>query len=322
MPYVTAVVVTHNRLAYLQGCIVALQRQTVPVNRIVVINNNSTDGTAAWLAAQTSLEVTHQPNSGSAGGFFSGIKKAYELGDEWIWVMDDDAFPEDTCLDRLLDAAILNPHFTAYAPSVWENHKICKYHTGVFEYSPGLKMMHLNLPGEAYKETDGRVTAADFGSFVGLFLRRDTVSKTGFPNPKFFLHMDDLEYCMRMSVYGKIGYVINAKIRHREKIETQTGTPETADKKFLRTLPFRSFGNRNTVYLKTRYFRQHKPLMVYWFALRLAIWYLLTAVSIIKKGPYRRLQLSLLLSALTDGLRGRLDNEKPFRIAAKYQQQQ
>ena len=42
---VEAVVVTYNRKALLQECIDAILNQTVSVEKLILIDNNSTDGT-------------------------------------------------------------------------------------------------------------------------------------------------------------------------------------------------------------------------------------------------------------------------------------
>ena len=59
-PRVTAVVVTFNRLRELKVCLNLLARQTYPPARVTVVDNQSTDGTAAWLETQPGLEIIHR----------------------------------------------------------------------------------------------------------------------------------------------------------------------------------------------------------------------------------------------------------------------
>jgi len=40
-------------------------------------------------------------NDGGAGGFYEGMKQAYEPGFNWIWIMDDDCIPTETALEEL-----------------------------------------------------------------------------------------------------------------------------------------------------------------------------------------------------------------------------
>src|SRR5207302_3334529 len=86
----------------LSECISALRNQTKKVD-ILVINNGSTDDTLKWLGAQTDIEFFSQDNMGSAGGFYTGIKMAYKSGYSWIWLMDDDGYPKNDALEKLLE---------------------------------------------------------------------------------------------------------------------------------------------------------------------------------------------------------------------------
>ncbi|GAA6756682.1 hypothetical protein Thermus77420_21580 [Thermus thalpophilus] len=104
MDRVCAVIVTHNRKELLRECLRAVLAQTRPVDHILVVDNASTDGTADMLREEFSqVEVLRLPeNQGGAGGFHEGMKRAYELGYEWMWLMDDDALPSRTALEELL----------------------------------------------------------------------------------------------------------------------------------------------------------------------------------------------------------------------------
>ncbi len=97
---ITAFVVTYNRLALLRKTVEALRKNNL--SDIVVVNNGSTDGTREWLEAQTNLNVVHQDNVGGSGGFYTGIKKAYDEGADWIWCMDDDVMPHADCSAHLM----------------------------------------------------------------------------------------------------------------------------------------------------------------------------------------------------------------------------
>src|SRR5438046_10042173 len=68
----------------------------------------STDGTAEMLdeagfLEDGRIELCRLPtNTGSAGGFHAGMRRAYEAGHAWLWLMDDDGYPAPDCLERLL----------------------------------------------------------------------------------------------------------------------------------------------------------------------------------------------------------------------------
>ncbi|MDQ6623533.1 MAG: glycosyltransferase [Verrucomicrobiota bacterium] len=80
---VCAVVVTYNRRELLRECVAALLAQTQQVEKILIVNNASTDGTVEMLAAEfptsrhPQMEVLTLPvNIGGAGGFRAGMLAA------------------------------------------------------------------------------------------------------------------------------------------------------------------------------------------------------------------------------------------------------
>jgi len=125
---VCAVVVTYNRKNLLLECLDAIRKQTRPVGAIYIIDNASTDGTPEVLKDNGYIselpvsnlsepyEIEHHinnlvngnpikifyvrmhRNTGSAGGFYEGVKRGYEGGYDWLWLMDDDGLPEKDCL--------------------------------------------------------------------------------------------------------------------------------------------------------------------------------------------------------------------------------
>lgn len=70
----TAVIVNYNGAAYVDACIVALQRTVPPPADIVVVDNASTDDSLVELAAFPRVDVLRQPrNLGFAGGANVGL---------------------------------------------------------------------------------------------------------------------------------------------------------------------------------------------------------------------------------------------------------
>ena len=92
---VAAAVTTFNRLGSLKRCIDAIRAQEHPVDEIVVVNDQSTDGTREWLDSQADLIAVHQPgNFGCACSFHTVLRTVYERGHDFAWAMDDDVFPQ------------------------------------------------------------------------------------------------------------------------------------------------------------------------------------------------------------------------------------
>jgi len=105
---VAAVVVTFNRKQLLMECLNALLNQTYELDSVIIIDNNSTDGTYELLKERGYIDneiidyVRLNENTGGAGGFHEGIKRGYEKGYDWLWIMDDDVKPDKECLNILM----------------------------------------------------------------------------------------------------------------------------------------------------------------------------------------------------------------------------
>src|SRR4051812_43764609 len=86
---VYAIVVTHNRRGLLEECLRALEAQTRPPDRVLVVDNASSDGTPEMVReAFPEAELLALPdNEGSSGGFHEGMKRAHAEGAEWLWLM-------------------------------------------------------------------------------------------------------------------------------------------------------------------------------------------------------------------------------------------
>ena len=90
---VDGVVVTYNRLSLLKECLTALLDQEYPLNKIYVINNNSSDETASYLRKiskkyPTIIPVNLKKNVGGAGGFNVGLKFFMKKSNAaYAWIM-------------------------------------------------------------------------------------------------------------------------------------------------------------------------------------------------------------------------------------------
>jgi GT2 family glycosyltransferase len=209
MVKIAAVVVTYNRLGLLKECIDSLRNQTRKLDEIIVVNNDSTDGTKEWLNEQKDLSVIHQANLGGAGGFHTGIKTAYEKGYDWIWIMDDDGLPMKDALEELVkyknsDTGVLN--------SLVVSKTIEK------QLAFGLEDYIFNKYYIKIEEINDKefVNGANF--FNGTLLAKKTIDKIGFPEPLFFIYGDEYEYYLRIKNNSiEIKTITSSTILHPEQ---------------------------------------------------------------------------------------------------------
>lgn len=213
---VNAVVVTYNRRDLLKECLEALLTQTFPLNRIIVVDNCSTDDTREMLKNEYSgknVEIYRlSQNTGGAGGFYLGIKKALKDSDR-IWAMDDDTIPLPDALEELLKAEDVIEEKTSFlASTVYgkSGEAMNVPHISSSKSSSGYSFWYKYLK-------DGIVEISD-ATLVSLLFNTDAVMKCGAPHPFFFIWGDDVEYTMRLTkYYGKAYFVGNSRVIHKRE---------------------------------------------------------------------------------------------------------
>lgn len=204
MESIAAVVVTYNRKELLKKCITHLQNQTQKLD-ILVIDNASTDGTQnLFVNDMDNVKYFNTgKNLGGAGGFSYGIKKAVEMGYDYLWILDDDTLPTPKALEQfLVKAKELNNNFGFLSSKVlWKDDSICNMNIQKIT-----KWKRMN-------DFDSE-QSIEYASFVSLFLKSDVVSKVGLPYKEFFIWADDWEYTRRISKQFKSYYIPTSVVHH------------------------------------------------------------------------------------------------------------
>ncbi|RMH46881.1 MAG: glycosyltransferase [Gammaproteobacteria bacterium] len=190
---ICAVVVTFNRKECLARCLEALIRQDRPLNRIIVIDNASTDGThemlqERFLPAVGILScIRLQNNIGGAGGFFEGMRRFLAEGWDWVWLMDDDGYPDASALSTLL-AGVLSFDFLVGGPLVIDVDARDKLAFGLDQNTHSL----------ADALAQGEIIAQRLNPFNGTLIHRRVVQKVGLVKREMFLWGDEREYLFRL----------------------------------------------------------------------------------------------------------------------------
>lgn len=189
MERVIAVVVTFNRQELLSECITALRQQTRKLDAILVVNNGSTDNTENWLRQQNDIQFITQKNTGSSGGFNTGITMAYQQGYSWVWCMDDDGYPKEDALQKLLEADDSNLRLMNCAVINKDDKKSFVWKTQQFK---------------TIDEVDVNIINGIGHPFNGTLLNRRIIERVGVPKKAFFLWGDETEYYYRIVKQNQI----------------------------------------------------------------------------------------------------------------------
>ena len=261
------VIVTFKRQELLAQLLDSIEKSTVAPWRVVVVDNENSALTAdmvhAFEARANSLwgttdgdkdaeggvsravYVPMEENTGGAGGFSAGVARAYELGAEWFWVMDDDVAIEPEGLATLArwseeaDAIMGQRRDFDGGHFFWQH----RFWTGLAIYNPFSRDSW--RPGERYK-------LANVLCFEGSFFSRRAVTKAGLPDPRFFIYLDDACFGYVVSRQTPVYYVPDYVLsRRREVANKEIGAVRQLNSASDMT---RFYITRNRAYL-ARYFK-------------------------------------------------------------------
>jgi rhamnopyranosyl-N-acetylglucosaminyl-diphospho-decaprenol beta-1,3/1,4-galactofuranosyltransferase len=184
---------------------------------VIVVDNASSDGTAAFLAEKRGLSpsfhvVRLERNDGSAGGFVAGVAAALERGHDRLWLLDDDTIPSPTALEALLDApdaALLCSHV---------------------EWTDGT-LHPMNAPWPRWDRPASALDAIERGllevraaTYVSVLVDRAAVERHGPPRVPFFIWGDDVEFTARL-LREETGYYVPGSV-----VVHKTATPYAASR--------------------------------------------------------------------------------------------
>lgn len=248
MSKITAVVVTFNRLNLLQRVIASLQKQSVHIHDIIIVNNGSTDGTKEWLDKQNKLHIIHQENVGGSGGFYRGIQEASKTECDWIWCMDDDVFPSEHCLENLLIYASKDNKIGIACPHRLMSGKTFTGEAKTLNLSNPFKDMHDN--GLMPEDVEANETVDIVGmAFEGPLIKKEVVEKIGLPNKELFILYDDTDYSYRTILEGYRVIVVRDALMDKYDFQSQSSYREDKIKNKWKL----AYHIRNTAYFGHRY---------------------------------------------------------------------
>ena len=214
--HIACVIVTFNRLADLKCAVQAVDNQTRPPDRLIILDNCSSDGTAQWLAEMADgrndvMVLTMDANTGGAGGFHYGIEAAWRWGADWIWTMDDDCQPASDALAQLIRAMDVHGR---------DGDGPIGFLASRVNWKDG-RPHAMNVPGlidspDRYRSAGKRKPARiRYSSFVSILIHRRAVQRVGLPVKELFIYGDDVEYTRRITRAGFTAYLIDSsQVRH------------------------------------------------------------------------------------------------------------
>ena len=220
LPRVSVIIPHYNGREILLRCLEGLSRDDYPALEIIVVDNASTDGSAA--AAKERFPgirvVSSDRNLGFAGGCNLGMESA--AGDYFV-LLNNDAVVSSGWLEPLVRRAEEDRTIAALQPKI-----LSISNEGAFDYA-GAAGGFMDVFGYPFArgrifftlETDeGQYETGSeifWASGTCTLIRKTAVEKVGYLDETFFAHMEEIDLDWRFHLAGfNVRYVPESVVRH------------------------------------------------------------------------------------------------------------
>ncbi len=290
------VTVTFNAVkdGILAPFLACIQAQKSPDFRLLIIDNASWDGTAAYLDKldMPGVDVIlNQENVGFARACNQGIAFARRLGARYVTFINNDTEFDANLIGDMVDslnqtgAVGLSPLVTYYSDPerIWFATGSYRAERGIIPYHDRLNQPRSTLPKD-------RILDTSFISGCCFLIRMDAFDTLVGFDERYFVYWEDADLCRTMGTYG-MRLVTDTALECRHKVSVSTGGA------------FSDFSVYNFTFGHMIFIRKH-------YAIRNLAWVLplISAKTLVNvlRGRMKLRQLSMWLSGLMAGLRIKL----------------
>ena len=199
---VAVVIVNHNGLVHLQRCLRALRPTLRPRTEVVVVDNGSSDGSVAWLAADApwARVIALESNVGFGAANRAGIKATSA---PLLALLNNDTEPQPGWLEALAAPLAADPAIAASCAQLrlMADPRTLNAHGGGmsrlgFGFDHYLHMPLAALPaGPAW-------TDCLFPTAAAALIRREALLGIGGFDPAFFMYHEDVDLGWRLWLAG------------------------------------------------------------------------------------------------------------------------
>jgi GT2 family glycosyltransferase len=227
-PTLSVIILNWNGRAYLEGCLNALASQEPPPDRVVLVDNDSTDGSAAYVRERYPWVVVRE--TGGNLGFAAGNNLALrEEAADVIVLLNPDVILSTGAVAALAGALADDPTIGITGAKLWYPDGVTLQHAGGFITHPQALPGHFGIgqPDTGEHAVPREVAPREVAYVIGAAaaVRRDVLERVGLLDEGYFLYFEDADLCARAWRAGyRVVYCPAATGIHVESATTGKGS--------------------------------------------------------------------------------------------------
>ena len=195
--------------------------RSLPPIEAICVDNGSADGSDGVVERELpDVElIRNGANLGFAGGVNVGIRRAFERGADWAFLLNNDAVAEPGLEDALARAAAAYPLAGLLACKVlWEDGKTVQYAGAEFNATVGYSGRRTGFGGP---DTFHELRLVGRADGAALAISREAAERVGLFDEELFAYVEDVDLSLRMRAAGlAVVFVPDAVVRHKGSAST------------------------------------------------------------------------------------------------------
>jgi GT2 family glycosyltransferase len=229
LPSLYAIVVNWNLQQDTVICLESLIAAGVPVERIIVVDNGSTDGSVGVLRERFGASlplIESRENLGFARGNNLGLGYALDHGAHWILLVNNDTHVAPTFLSELTWAVESGEQFAIYSPLILYHDSPNRIWYLGDRLVPGLLFTYSLSRNQNDCAEWPALLPVDFVTGCGMLIRRQVFEKVGLFDPQLFMYAEDVDFCWRARQAGfRLAAAPRAKMWHKVATSSNRDRP-------------------------------------------------------------------------------------------------
>lgn len=225
-PLVYVILVNYNGLQDTIECIDSLNKINYKNYKIIVVDNDSKDGSAQKLRNKYNDDIIKiielKSNTGFAGGNNVGINLAIKEKAEYVLLLNNDTVVDKNFLSQLVNTAQSNKNTGIVGGKIYyfDNKKLIWYAGAKINKITG-RTKHIGVDEYDNGQYD-KISEPDYITGCLMLLPVDVIKKIGLMDESYFLYYEETDWSVRIKKAGyKLIYDPKSVIYHKVSSSTK-----------------------------------------------------------------------------------------------------